>query len=514
MNITHARTGHGHKSQLNVEPLEGREVPASGLGIATDFSAFVLHNTNAFSSQIEGRAAVGGNAAFTNYGIGSALTNSHGTRDDLIVGGNLNFTNGQVFNGNVAYGGTGTFTSFGHPNGDIRRDSVIDFAAAETSLRALSDQYAAMPANGTVRFSYGTLTLTGANSTRNVFRVTASQLWYANNLIVRVPAGSSAIINVSGTNNRMQYMGMSVQGTTRDRVLLNFYQATQLKLNGVGVEASVLAPRAFVDFSNGQISGNLVASSWTGFGQVRYQPPEITPSFGTSKLVGMVYRDENSDGNAQDWEWRFEGVHVALSGTDIFGNPVARSTTTDVGGIYRFANLVAGTYTINVTAPDGYLPGTGDVGAFGGTPGLNTVTGISVPVNQVSGGYNFGQLVPPAPPVAESRLVGMVYRDENADGDPQDWEWRFEGVSVSLTGTDLYGNPVARTTTTNAGGIYRFADLVAGIYSIVVTPPAGYAPGMGDVGAFGGTAGLNTVTGITVPESQISGGYNFGQLAI
>src|SRR4249919_3733795 len=94
------------KSRLRFEPLEGRDVPATGLGVANDFSAFVLHDFNASYSDVEGRVAVGGNAKITGYAIGNHLANSNGTRDDLIVGGNLEFTNGQVFFGNTVYGGT------------------------------------------------------------------------------------------------------------------------------------------------------------------------------------------------------------------------------------------------------------------------------------------------------------------------------------------------------------------------------------------------------------------------
>src|SRR5918993_1383668 len=115
------------KARLSCETLEGREVPATGLGIANDFSAFVLHDANLYQSDVQGRLAVGGNAAITAYAVGDLLPDSDGTRDDLIVGGNLNFTNGQVYYGNVVHGGNGTFGSFGHPNGTVRQGSVINF---------------------------------------------------------------------------------------------------------------------------------------------------------------------------------------------------------------------------------------------------------------------------------------------------------------------------------------------------------------------------------------------------
>lgn len=386
------------RSRLAVETLEGRELPATGLGVANDFSAFVLHDTNAYWSAIAGRTAVGGNASFTSYGIGNALANSHGTRDDLIVGGNLQFTYGQVFNGNTVYGGTGTFTSFGHPNGTIRKGSVINFVEAETQLRALSDQYAALPANGpgSVQYAFGTLTLTGTKAGLNVFNVTAGQLWNATNLIIKAPAGSSVIVNVSGANARMQYMGMSVQGTTGDHVLLNFPQATNLKLAGIGIQASVLAPRAALDFSNGNLAGNLVVASWTGYGHIDYRPPEINgpimPPPSPSQVSGFVYIDQNRDGMYENGESRMSGVTVYLWFTGADGKTIFLGTKTDANGGYTFSGLTAGTYNLVVPNPSGYSSGHASTGTFGGTVNWNQVTGISVPEGTNSAGYNFGMV--------------------------------------------------------------------------------------------------------------------------
>ena len=77
------------KSRLTFLQLEGRDVPSTGLGVANDYSAFVLHDVNAFYSDVQGRVAVGGDASFTGYSVGDSLANSNGTLDTLIVGGNL-----------------------------------------------------------------------------------------------------------------------------------------------------------------------------------------------------------------------------------------------------------------------------------------------------------------------------------------------------------------------------------------------------------------------------------------
>jgi SdrD B-like protein len=242
----------------------------------------------------------------------------------------------------------------------------------------------------------------------------------------------------------------------------------------------------------------------------------------TSQVSGLVYIDENLDGHAQDWEWRFAGVQVFLTGSaadGVPGNMIRQNAVTDQGGIYRFTDLPAGGYSIRINPPDGYRPGGHDVGAFGGTPNGATIELLNVPAGQSSGAYNFGltngvPIRPPVcpPPVAKSQVSGLVYIDENRDGDAQDWEWRLQGVTVTLTGSDTGGNAVTRTATTDQGGIYWFRDLPAGTYQIRVTTPAGLTPGQSSVGAFGGNPQPNLVTNVVIPAGQVSGAYNFGEL--
>ena len=148
-------------TRLTFDTLEAREVPATGLGVASDYSAFILGDMNVRYSDIGGRVAVGGNATITGYSIGTGLTDSNGTRDDLIVGGNVDFTNGQIFNGNVVHGGTGHFDMFGNPNGSERQGNIIDFAKARTDLTNMSNTWSGMAGNGTVSNKWGIVTMTG-----------------------------------------------------------------------------------------------------------------------------------------------------------------------------------------------------------------------------------------------------------------------------------------------------------------------------------------------------------------
>ena len=261
------------------------------LGIASNYNFFVLNDLYRSYTDAQGRVAVGRNAVLTGFGVGVSLPNSQGNRDDLIVGGNLNYNNGQVHRGSIAYGGSAVIQqNVGIPNGSARQSQVIDFAMARSDLQLLSAQLAQITANSTVSFQSGILNLTGTNNKQNVFAVTGAQLSTANTLRINIPAGATALINVSGATVNFQYMGMFINNNNsdtppgQDRVLFNFYQATTLNVSGMGVKGSILAPLAVANFSNGHINGTFIALSMAnGYGEGHHYPfigcvPSLNPT--------------------------------------------------------------------------------------------------------------------------------------------------------------------------------------------------------------------------------------------
>ena len=54
------------------------------------YNLFVLGNSTGNYSVVQGRVAIGGDAAYNGYDFGSALTSSP-SRFDVVVGGNLTF---------------------------------------------------------------------------------------------------------------------------------------------------------------------------------------------------------------------------------------------------------------------------------------------------------------------------------------------------------------------------------------------------------------------------------------
>ncbi|MCX7798264.1 MAG: choice-of-anchor A family protein [Melioribacter sp.] len=239
------------------------------LGPAKDYNLFVINDVNQPSSDTQGKVAVGRDAYFANYSIGDQLPPNSG--DVLIVGRDLIFISGHV-NGNVVYGNTTNLPqSSVSINGTLRQDSPINFAAAKTYLENLSMTLSNYTVNGTVNFQYGGLTLTGTDPFLNVFKVNGANLSSANNVTINAPNGSVVLVNIDGYNVNWTG-GLTVNGTSITNVLYNFYEATQLTIQGIDIRGSLLAPFADVNFVSGMINGQLICKSLSGMGQMNLAP--------------------------------------------------------------------------------------------------------------------------------------------------------------------------------------------------------------------------------------------------
>ena len=238
----------------------------------TDYNAFVLGSYAAPYGDVEGRLAVGGSAQFTSFGV--AQTNTPlGDTYTLVVGGALSFNNGQIHQGSALVGGAVSTSGFGIPHGSVVRQNPtgLDFAGEGARLTALASTLAGRTANGTSASAYGTTTFSGLDAGLNVFTISAAAL-SNQNVVVKGPVGSSALINVVGGDASFLYKGFSLVDIDASNVLFNFADASVLTLNGVGVHGSVLAPKARLDFTNGQINGLVVAGAINGPGQINYRP--------------------------------------------------------------------------------------------------------------------------------------------------------------------------------------------------------------------------------------------------
>jgi len=238
--------------------------PTYDFGAASEFNLFVLDTLVQPSSDTEGKVAVGGYADLRNYSVGDKLPVNSG--NVLVVGNHLTFISGRVYNGKAIYGNFITSTTGFSADDGIEKDSVIDFGAAKIHLINLSNQLSALTPTDTVKFEYGHVELVGHNNVENVFYVDGAMLSTANNFTVDVPNNSTAIVNVSG--NFVEWMGgCNVIGTTKEKVLINFFEADTLKLHGINVTASILAPKSVLDFSAGLVTGQVIVRCMFGAGQ-------------------------------------------------------------------------------------------------------------------------------------------------------------------------------------------------------------------------------------------------------
>ena len=243
-----------------------QKVDAASLGVANDYNVFTLGNFNEQYTDVEGKLAAGGNINFTANSVGSQLATNSG--NVVVAGNNLILNNGQVNNGNAVYGGSATISSEGFPNGTVSKGNPIDFTTAGQQLKSLSQNLASLTANGkTTVQSWGGINLTGSDSQLDVFNLNGSDLSKTNSFEIDSSPNSTVIVNVSGTTVSLQNFGFNIQGTDKQNILYNFYEATSLSANGVGIQGSILAPLANFAFNNGQVNGNVVVNSLTGNGE-------------------------------------------------------------------------------------------------------------------------------------------------------------------------------------------------------------------------------------------------------
>ncbi|MEK8049354.1 SdrD B-like domain-containing protein [Ideonella sp. DXS22W] len=150
----------------------------------------------------------------------------------------------------------------------------------------------------------------------------------------------------------------------------------------------------------------------------------------------------------------------------------------------------------------------------------------------VPGGNNTGTATVQ---VQQSSVSGTVFQDRDRSGSsggvPQAAasEPRIAGVTLTLTGTDAYGNAVSQTTTTDASGNYSFSGLSpsdANGYTVTETQPAGYVNGPvapptsgalaptagGSYSAGTGGSGNSSYSAIVLPANTAATQYHFPEL--
>jgi len=182
-----------------------------------------------------------------------------------------------------------------------------------------------------------------------------------------------------------------------------------------------------------------------------------------SAIGNFVWLDLDGDGVQDVGESGIGGVTVTLFKSD--GTYIG-STVTDASGAYSFS-VPAGNYYLIFEQPGGYTFAPQDRGGNDNLDSdLNPFTGQTVNFALTSGVVDNSRdagLLPAAGAVGD-----YVWVDENSDSIQDAGEAGIPNVRVTLTGTDVFGNPVSLSTYTDSNGKYLFPNVQAGSYTVSV----------------------------------------------
>ena len=263
------------------------------LGAASNYNAFIHQNFSSTGSDVEGRVAAGGNVSISNYSIN--IKNSQQLYTDtnvlpaLVVGGDLNFTSGEIA-GDVYVGGDYTPTGSGTiTNGSLNNMAVapvapINFDTEFAFLNDLSANLGLLAANGVAKDLYSSnqyLKGAGENGLANdlhVFNLDASDMLFNVYHLSAVDQGDTVLLNIAGTDITTSWgdFGGDNNSATSlrnmsDNVIFNFFEAETLNIKAA-LYGSILAPKADIKAPYGVIWGQVIANSWQGNTQINDNP--------------------------------------------------------------------------------------------------------------------------------------------------------------------------------------------------------------------------------------------------
>ncbi|MBK9564488.1 MAG: carboxypeptidase regulatory-like domain-containing protein [Saprospiraceae bacterium] len=252
------------------------------------------------------------------------------------------------------------------------------------------------------------------------------------------------------------------------------YQFTNLR-PGVVYVVNFIAPNGYTTTSKdsgGDDTKDSDASTTTGKSQqVTLSSGENNPTidagyYSRASLGDFVWHDLNANGVQEAGEPGIGGVTVRLFNSSGMQEAF---TSTASNGFYSFNNLTPGSYTVKFDTPTNYITSPRDAGGNDTKDSdANPINGLS-PVVNLSGGDNNTTI--DAGYYKLAQIGNFVWEDRNANGIQDAFEPGIQGVIVNLTGTDVFGVPVNKTTTTDASGLYEFINLVPGTYTVTFVRP-------------------------------------------
>lgn len=257
------------------------------LGSATGYNLFIKENFSQPGADAQGKVAIGGNANIGQYDVG--VNYEPGTwrdgiqfwkepgkyADVLVVGGNLttaSYAWGNI-KGNLILGGDLTpGSSKTSVLGTTTKGAPIDFNHAFAQLNDLSQTLATQGNTGGLEFKYNNWLMLNGSAASDIYvaNITGQMLTHATDLTADgLDRNDTLIINVSGKNitfdslNYGQREHFDALGLSASHIIYNFFEAENITFSG-GLKGNILAPNANFNFLHGDLSGQVIAKSWTG----------------------------------------------------------------------------------------------------------------------------------------------------------------------------------------------------------------------------------------------------------
>ena len=228
-----------------------------------------------------------------------------------------------------------------------------------------------------------------------------------------------------------------------------------------------------------------------------------TPNEGD--LVTFVINVFNNGSGTATGVFLTDFLPEGLTATDENGT-VSQGSYDPATGIFGIGTLEVG------ESATLFLEGTVDAGQGGNRIANFTTAATGDQVDPTTDGDDLAESVDVErnAQLGSGSISGTVFQDDNNNGVQDAGEVGIEGVTVRLTGTDDFGNPVDITVQTDAAGNYTFENLNPGTFTVTQTQPAGFNDGR-DNGAAGSTVGNDQISNITLGAGEAATGNTFGE---
>jgi choice-of-anchor A domain-containing protein len=255
----------GRSSASEVPTARVAQGECGSLGEAAAYDVFSDGSYAADNTQVNGRVAARGDVAVSQIGMGFATSGGY----DVVAGGDITGSGGQV-QGDVRYGGALRFDpTFAVVGESSKGEPPFSFDAQFAKLRELSASLAELPdtpGNTVVKQDDGALHFGSTDGARDryVFNVSGSRLAGETGLVIDLPAGATAIFNVTGTQiavTQTSYINLT-GGIDAGHILWNFEGVEKFTLEPpVEWQGTLLAPNTVVEkLANAQnINGQVIA---------------------------------------------------------------------------------------------------------------------------------------------------------------------------------------------------------------------------------------------------------------